>query len=154
LTRLICDTYLRGNGIVQGDRLSMASSVEMRLPLLDYRLVETVVGLRKAHSDRGLPPKYHLKKALGDVLPEWVLNRPKRGFTPPVRAWHAMLFARHGQDLKDGVLVQSGVLSGGGGEELSRGYFHEDATFPVSYKALVLETWCRKMMSVENGVSS
>ena len=43
LTRLICQTYLQENGIAQGDRLSMASSVELRLPLVDYRLVETVL---------------------------------------------------------------------------------------------------------------
>ena len=40
LTRLICDTYLRENGIGQRRRLSMASSVELRLPLVDYRLVK------------------------------------------------------------------------------------------------------------------
>ncbi len=37
ITRLICETYLLENGIAQGDRLSMASSVELRLPLVDYR---------------------------------------------------------------------------------------------------------------------
>ncbi len=57
LTRLVCDTYLRANGVAQGDRLAMASSVELRLPLLDRRLVETVVGLCKARSDVRLPPK-------------------------------------------------------------------------------------------------
>ena len=49
LTRLISQTYLLENGMAQGDRLSMASSVELRLPFVDYRLVETVIGLRKRH---------------------------------------------------------------------------------------------------------
>ncbi len=55
ITRLICDTYLLGNGINQADRLSMASSVECRLPLVDYKLVELVIGLRKTASGAGLP---------------------------------------------------------------------------------------------------
>ena len=42
ITRLLCQTYLLENGVAQGDRLSMASSVELRLPLLDYRLAEVV----------------------------------------------------------------------------------------------------------------
>ncbi|HYP54398.1 MAG TPA: asparagine synthase-related protein, partial [Pyrinomonadaceae bacterium] len=93
LTRLVSDTYLRANGVAQGDRLGMASSVEMRLPLLDRRLVETIVGLRKAKSDVRLPAKTWLREAVRGVLPEWVLNRPKRGFAPPVAEWHAALFA-------------------------------------------------------------
>ena len=48
VTDVLCATYLRENGIAQGDRLSMRSSVEMRLPFVDHRLVETVIGLRKA----------------------------------------------------------------------------------------------------------
>ena len=57
LTRLICDTYLRENGVAQGDRLSMASSIELRLPLLDYRLVETVIGLRRAQTTQRNQPR-------------------------------------------------------------------------------------------------
>jgi asparagine synthase (glutamine-hydrolysing) len=145
LTRLVCATYLRGNGIAQGDRLGMASSVEMRLPLLDYRLVETIVGLRKTHSDVRLPAKAWLREAVRDLLPADVLERPKRGFAPPTRQWHDAIFAAHGDSLRDGYLVQSGVLSRKGGERLARGPFPEDATSPLSFKALVLEQWCRRM---------
>jgi asparagine synthase (glutamine-hydrolysing) len=70
LTALICATYLRENGITQGDRLGMASSVEMRLPLVDYKFVETIIGLRKKQTDARLPPKHWLKEAVKDVLPD------------------------------------------------------------------------------------
>ena len=146
LTALICATYLRENGVAQGDRLSMASSVEMRLPLVDYRFVETIIGLRKAQSDSKLPPKHWLKEAVGDVLPEWVLSRPKRGFAPPVRQWHDEIFAAHGASLRDGFLVESEVLSSAGAARLARGEFPSDATSPLSFKALVLESWCRQML--------
>ncbi|MEO3237506.1 asparagine synthase-related protein, partial [Parabacteroides distasonis] len=84
LTKLICNTYLLENGVAQGDRLSMSNSVELRLPLLDYKLVETIIGLRKSNSDIYGTPKKVLKDVARDMLPEWLFNIPKRGFTPPV----------------------------------------------------------------------
>lgn len=145
LTRLICDTYLRENGIAQGDRLSMASSIELRLPLVDYRLVETVVGLRKVQTDLHEPPKTWLRAALKDVLPEWVMNRRKRGFAPPTMEWHNALFAAHGDSLRDGYLVQSGVLKRESAREMAAGPFPPYAITPLSFKALVLEQWARRM---------
>jgi asparagine synthase (glutamine-hydrolysing) len=151
LTRLVCETYLRENGITQGDRLGMASSVEMRLPLVDYRLVETVIGLRKSRSDGRLPPKTWLREAVKDLLPADVLARPKQGFAPPTGAWHESLFAAYGDSLRDGYLVQTGVLSRVGGAELAHGSFPTSATSPLSFKALVLESWCRRMCGLNGG---
>lgn len=144
MTRLICSTYLLENGIAQGDRLGMASSIELRLPLIDYRLVETVIGLRKAQPDHHLPPKAWLRGALKGVLPDWVLNRPKQGFRPPVKDWHRALFATYGANLIDGYLVQAGVLRPEGARVLAAGPFTLGAVVPPSFKALVLEMWCRR----------
>jgi asparagine synthase (glutamine-hydrolysing) len=147
LTRLICQTYLLENGIAQGDRLSMASSVELRLPLVDYRLVETVVGLRKVRSDSGLMPKAWLREAVKDLLPEWVLRRPKRGFQPPVRAWMRAIFARYARLLDGGWLVQEGILIPEAGHRLSRGpWSYGDMAVPA-FRALTLEVWCRESLS-------
>ncbi len=147
LTRLICDTYLRENGVTQGDRLGMASSIEMRLPLLDHRLVETVVRLRKAHTDVAKPPKAWFKAALKDVLPEAVINRRKRGFSPPVMEWHRALFAAYGDSLRNGYLIQHSVLHEASADQLAAGHFPTDNITPLSFKALVLEQWCRGMAS-------
>ncbi len=145
LTRLICDTYLRENGVTQGDRLSMASSIELRLPLLDYHLVETVIGLRKAQTDARQPAKAWLKAAIKGLLPDWVMQRPKRGFSPPVTEWHRALFAAHGEKLADGYLTQHGILNLESARQLSTGPFPQGAITPMSFKALVLEQWCRQM---------
>ena len=147
LTRLICDTYLRENGVTQGDRLGMASSIELRLPLLDHRLVETVIGLRKAHTDVDQAPKAWFKAALKDVLPGEVINRRKRGFNPPVMKWHRAMFATYGASLRDGYLVQHEVLHSESACSLSTGPFPSTAISPLSYKALILEQWCRQMSS-------
>ncbi|MEO5858730.1 MAG: asparagine synthase (glutamine-hydrolyzing) [Pyrinomonadaceae bacterium] len=148
LTALSCSTYLRENGIAQSDRLGMASSVEMRLPLVDHKLVETVVGLRKGRTDANLPAKHWLREASKDVLPAWATERPKRGFAPPTRKWHEAIFTAHGALLKDGYLVETGILSREAGSRLSHGAFPDGAVTPLSFKALVLEQWCREMIKI------
>ena len=148
LTRLICQTYLVENGIAQGDRLSMASSVELRLPLVDYRFVETVIGLRKSRSDFRLPPKAWLKAAMKGILPDWVMNRPKKGFAPPVRVWLQALFAAHGSMLDDGYLVQAGVIRPESARSLVDGSSLLSFTESLAFRTLVLEIWCRRFASL------
>lgn len=151
ITRLICDTYLLENGIAQGDRLSMANSVELRLPFVDYKLVELVVGLRKSHQadpDYRRFPKPWLRDAMKGALPDFILDRPKQGFAPPVLDWHNALFQAYGKYLEGGYLVESGVLTEESGSALAGGLFPRGAIAPISFKALVLEIWCREMKKV------
>ncbi len=151
ITRLICDTYLLENGIAQGDRLSMANSVELRLPFVDYKLVELVIGLRKTYAsnpDYKDFPKPWLRGAMQGVLPEFIIDRPKQGFAPPVMEWHNALFDKYGKYLDDGYLVQSGVLTREAGAILAKGVFPRGAIAPISFKALVLEIWCREMRKI------
>jgi asparagine synthase (glutamine-hydrolysing) len=149
ITRLICQSYLLENGIAQGDRLSMASSVELRLPLVDYKLVETVVGLRKVHRDVEDVPKKWLREAVRPILPDFVMNRRKRGFTPPWREWAAAVDAAYGHHLVDGALVEAGVLTPEGAKVLAgrlRPHPLGAACKPAEY-ALTLEMWLRAMQS-------
>jgi len=145
ITQLIYSTYLLENGITQGDRLGMANSIELRLPLVDYRLVETVIGLRRNYPDHKLPPKYWFKQALRDLLPNELLSRPKQGFAPPVKEWHTLAFQQHGNKLEDGLLVQAGVLNPEAGKALACGDHPDGVVAPISFKALVLELWARRM---------
>lgn len=107
---LVLDTYLRENGLSQSDRLSSANSVELRTPLVDYRLVELAVGIQKAQMVHRGAPKAVLLSALDTLLPEFVRSRPKTGFSSPWRKWARSTAARHGLLLIDGLLVQSGIL--------------------------------------------
>lgn len=147
LIRLICETYLAENGIAQGDRLSMAASIESRLPLVDYRLVETVVGLHKTHTIRREDrPKQWLRDAMQDTLPDSVLNRRKTGFSPPWRAWSRALALTHGEQLIDGYLVGHGVICAEAAQSLRRDLFPRIAgPRPLALLTLSLENWCRQM---------
>lgn len=153
LTSLICRTYLVENGLAQGDRLSMASSVELRLPLVDYRLVETVIGLRKAKADHADPPKNILRKVAAGYLPEWVMNRKKRGFSPPVEQWLNGIHARYGGDLDDGILVGEGLLDQKTLSRLSKNPPTRGPERNVWFSLVVLETWCRSMYKLASEAS-
>lgn len=146
MTRLICQTYLLENGMQLGDRLSMASSVELRLPLVDYRLVETVVGLRKNYQDYKETPKSWFKASVSNIVPEWVMNRAKRGFAPPGRRWLRALFDEYGLLLADGYLVGTGILAPESARAMAPGSVLKGESTPASFAALLLEVWCRKML--------
>ncbi len=154
MTKLISATYLRENGIAQGDRLSMASSVELRLPLVDYRLVEIVIGHRKTRSDLDLPPKAWLRAALADVLPEWVMNRPKQGFAPPTLEWVRAMLARYGDQLADGQLVAAGILTAEGARRLANREGYKQGVITMPFKALCLELWTRGVLRGDVGVAT
>jgi asparagine synthase (glutamine-hydrolysing) len=69
------------------DRFSMANSVEARVPFLDPSLVEFVYRLPFEQKLANGNSKVVLKQAVSDLLPTWVMNRPKQGFGAPVSAW-------------------------------------------------------------------
>lgn len=150
LTSLACATYLLENGMVQGDRLSMVNSVELRLPLCDYRLAETVIGLRKARPDHDLAPKEWFRKAIRPLLPEQILNRPKRGFTPPGTKWIRLLVETYKVSLRNGFLVESGILTPQGAQTLTEPHSRASMWPETAYKCLVLEFWCRAMQQAAN----
>jgi asparagine synthase (glutamine-hydrolysing) len=67
--------------------MTMASSLECRVPLLDHDLVELAAQIPAHIKVAGGELKSLMKKALADVLPKEVLHRPKRGFGAPMGAW-------------------------------------------------------------------
>ncbi len=135
IARHTCNTYLLENGLAQGDRLSMAASVELRTPLVDYRLVETAVGLMKANNTVRPAPKKWFRDAVSDLVPEFVMNRPKTGFNAPWRRWIPAMLDRYGHMVEDGELVRAGILRRGA------------APRAAGLLALSLEIWCRQMRS-------
>ena len=97
-------------------------------------------------------PKPWLRGAMEGILPDFIIDRPKQGFAPPVIEWHNALFKEYGKYLDGGYLVQAGVLTEEAGAALAGGVFPRGAIAPISFKALVLEIWCREMRkSVEAG---
>jgi asparagine synthase (glutamine-hydrolysing) len=69
----------------QGDRVAMAHSVEIRVPYLDYRLIEMMGKVRAAYKIAGLNEKALLKQALADVLPASIVKRDKHPYRAPIK---------------------------------------------------------------------
>lgn len=74
------------------DRLSMAHSIEVRCPFLDYRIIEFANSVPAEMKIKGRIVKHIHKKAVSDILPQKILQRPKEGFVQPIYTWmHAAL---------------------------------------------------------------
>jgi len=80
-------SYLVDNILVKVDRMSMATSLETRVPFLDHRFVEFSATIPSRLKLQGKNTKYLFKKAMGDVLPPQILNRSKEGFSIPIKNW-------------------------------------------------------------------
>ncbi|HEY9284232.1 MAG TPA: asparagine synthase-related protein, partial [Pyrinomonadaceae bacterium] len=73
--------------LMRVDKITMANSVEARVPFLDHALVEYALGLPRAAKVEGASGKHVLKRALENVLPRELLYQRKRGFGAPVHRW-------------------------------------------------------------------
>lgn len=73
--------------LMRVDKMTMACSVEGRVPFLDHRLVEYVLSLPQNVKIGNGTAKYILKKAVRRILPEDIVSRPKQGFAVPLAAW-------------------------------------------------------------------
>jgi len=79
-------TYLH-ELLMKQDQMSMAASIESRVPFLDHKLVELTAGLPETMKLRGLTTKYILRESMKGILPEPILTRSKMGFPVPLGAW-------------------------------------------------------------------
>lgn len=150
VVRHVLATYLLENGITQADRYSMASGVEARLPFVDYKLVEHAVGLSDARLDAVTPGKQWLRTVAREYLPPWVLNRPKRGFSPPTSDWVGALVRERGDAIRNGVLVELGILSRAGAANMARpsGMFDRGLRDQLAYQVMVLDQWLDGMRKI------
>ena len=80
-------TYLVDDILVKVDRMSMATSLEARVPFLDYRFVEFAATVPSHLRLRGKTSKYLLKRAMTDILPIEIIQRNKEGFSIPIKNW-------------------------------------------------------------------
>ena len=116
-------TYLVGDILTKVDRMSMATSLEVRVPILDHLFVEWVTGLPASWKLRGRQQKYILRKLAERVgVPRQAMDRPKQGFAVPLVHWMR-------NELKG--LIQSVLLEP---RALQRGYFN-----PKSVRCLLEE---------------
>jgi asparagine synthase (glutamine-hydrolysing) len=75
--------------LMKQDQMSMAASIESRVPFLDHMLVEFTASIPAEYSIKGLSGKHILKEAVADLLPRPIVYRKKMGFPTPWAYWLA-----------------------------------------------------------------
>ncbi|MGH3263797.1 MAG: asparagine synthetase B family protein, partial [Trebonia sp.] len=80
-------TWLRGDILVKADKMTMANSLELRVPFLDVEVFRVASALPTSAKITKQTTKYALRQALADIVPAHVLHRAKLGFPVPIRHW-------------------------------------------------------------------
>jgi asparagine synthase (glutamine-hydrolysing) len=146
-------TWLPDDLLIKADKMTMANSVELRVPLLDHRILEFAASLPPSFKLNGFSSKYILKKVLSERIPDEIRNRKKAGFPVPYESWLR-------NDLKD--MVWS-VLTDR--RTIERGYFSKGAVQALLqsnstganyskeiFSLLTLELWQRTFLEREQVV--
>jgi asparagine synthase (glutamine-hydrolysing) len=100
-------SWLPDNLLERGDRMTMAASIEARMPFMDHRIAEYVSGLPDRLRVNGRTTKWLLRRAMEQVLPGRILTRPKVGFRVPVAQW----FREQWRDMVHDALIDTATSS-------------------------------------------
>lgn len=139
-------TYLPGDILTKVDRASMAHALEVRVPLLDHKLVEWISGLPPEMKLRGSEGKYIFKKSLEQYLPHDILYRKKMGFAVPLAGWfRGPLRQRVRESLLGDTLKETGIFNIGYLSEMVEQHEsgRRDYSAPI-WTLLMFEAFLRK----------
>jgi asparagine synthase (glutamine-hydrolysing) len=129
------------------DRMSMAHSIEVRVPLLDHKLGEFAATIPPDLKLRHGTTKYIFKQAMRGILPDEVIDRPKQGFAVPLARWFRGRLNGFIHDLLLSDRVrQRGIFNTGYIEQLLR--WHEQGrNLDLQLWTLIsFELWCRTFL--------
>jgi asparagine synthase (glutamine-hydrolysing) len=105
-------SYLCGDILYKVDMASMHTSLEVREPFLDHRILEFAASMPAQFKINGNSGKWIVKQILGDLSPEDMFNRPKQGFSIPLEKWcRNELKPLFMEMLSDQKIAQSGVFN-------------------------------------------
>ena len=147
LQALDIERYLPLDILAKVDRMSMAHSIEARVPLLDHRLVEFAATIPPEQQFRNGTGKQLFRRALAPLLPREILHRPKMGFAVPLDAWfrgqlgpylRELLLSREsrGRGIFDTRYVEQLIAQHARGRELG---LH-------LWTLISFELWCRRFL--------
>lgn len=142
-------TYMQNVLLRDTDQMSMAHALEVRVPFLDYQLVEYVLNLQDEYKFPHTPKKL-LVDAMGDLLPPEIVNRPKMGFVLPWKHWMKKELRGFCEERLN-WLSANGVLEKSGVEQLWHDFLKDDPHISWSrlWPLVVLGDWMER-----NGISA
>lgn len=141
-------SYMVSTLLRDTDCVSMARSLEVRVPLLDTPLVEFVSALPDEARGNGLRPKALLVEALKDVLPPEILAQPKRTFTLPWEEWlRGPLRARIEVSFAELAPGLAAHLHRAGAQTVWNNFLAGKTSWSRPWSLYVLNEWCRRHLS-------
>ena len=137
--------YLRDDLLTKVDIASMKYSLETRVPLLDHRIVEFALNLDEGLKIKNGEQKYLLKQILFDYVPKDIFDRPKRGFSVPLKKWlETDLKYLVDNNLNKETIVSAGLVRFDQVERLlNRFKCGEDYLFTRIWALIVLHEWVK-----------
>jgi asparagine synthase (glutamine-hydrolysing) len=138
-------TWLVDDLLIKADRMSMATSIELRVPFLDHRLVEYAATVPSRHKIRGGDTKYILKRTMQGHLPPRIVRRRKMGFPTPLEImFRGELFDYARDTLLSSQAINRGYFDKQAVERLLLDHRHgKAANHREIWQLLVLEEWHR-----------
>src|SRR5262249_11574377 len=135
--------YLPRDILTKVDRMSMAHSIEARVPLLDHTLVEFAATIPPELQLRNGTTKYAFKRALEGILPPAILSRPKHGFAVPLGRWFRGGLAGFVRDLLlSRPSRDRGIIDPASIERLLMRHQRRNLDFQL-WSLITFELWCR-----------
>lgn len=140
-------TYLPLDILTKVDRMSMAHSIEARVPLLDHKVVEFAATIPPELKLRAGTTKYIFKRAMRGILPDETIDRPKHGFAVPLGRWFR---GRLGAFVRELLLSERsrrrGIFNSGYIEELVRRHEAGRELDLHLWTLISFELWCRTFL--------
>jgi asparagine synthase (glutamine-hydrolysing) len=137
-------TWLPDDLLIKADKMTMANSVELRVPLLDHKVLEFAAALPSNFKVRGFTTKYLAKKVLRNRVPRQILDRPKAGFPVPYKNWLRGELRGWAHDiLLDTRTTNRGYFHKGSLERLLRANEGQGSYFKEIFSLVTLELWHR-----------
>ena len=140
-------TWLPDDLLIKADKMTMANSLELRVPLLDHHLLEFAASLPPHYKLRGFDMKYIWKKALSKRVPEAILKRKKAGFPVPYESWlRNDLRGQVREILTDRKTIQRGYFQQPAVEQLIAANNQHGAYPKEVFSLVALELWHRMFL--------
>ncbi|MEO0561865.1 MAG: asparagine synthase (glutamine-hydrolyzing), partial [Chloroflexota bacterium] len=141
---LVANTWLHGNALLHVDKVTMAHSLEARVPLFDPVLIDHATQIEPELRLRA--NKYVLREAMRPYLPDFALNRPKQPFGTPIRGWfqHELRDNIREVLLDEGALVRELFRTEALETVLQNHFDGREKQEEIVFRLLTLELWARR----------
>lgn len=140
-------TWLPDDLLVKADKMTMANSVELRVPLLDHKVLEFAAGLPSSFKLNGFTTKYILKETFKNMVPKEIINRPKTGLPVPYGSWMRNDLRKMVEEtLLDQKSIGRGYFNRSGIEKILSANLNEGNYDKEVFSLLILELWHREFI--------